>query len=172
MQGDIFIEENGFYQIDCSSAIWASNKINAEYQVVGNFLSDADYVIEGASYIYLVEYKNANIQGAANAKAFQPQSDKKTDVIARKFYDSIHYLTIHGKGKPVKYVYIVEYPYAGATDRKLLRNKISDRLPFKLQNGKIGKLIEDFEALSIEEWNNHADFSQFPLTPVVTVSAT
>lgn len=70
------------------------------------------------------------------------------------------------KNKPVRYVYIVEYPNAGVTDRKMHRNAIADKLPFKMQQGKQRKLIDVFEVLSISEWNGHAEYAAFPLTPV------
>ena len=37
------------------------------------FLKDTDFVIESNTTIYLVEYKNANIPGAANPEAFRPE---------------------------------------------------------------------------------------------------
>lgn len=31
----IFQEENGFYEIDCTKAVWATNEIHALYQQAG-----------------------------------------------------------------------------------------------------------------------------------------
>ncbi|MDQ7091987.1 hypothetical protein REC12_00055 [Desulfosporosinus sp. PR] len=163
----IYIEENGAYQLDCSAALWSTDQIYKLFHSAGTFLSDADFVAETAEFLVLIEYKNANIPDAANPKGFNPSSPKKIDNIARKFYDSLHYLSLETKNKPVRYVYIVEYPNAGVTDRKMLRNVIANRLPFKMQLGKPGKLIDNFEVLSISEWNTHVDYSAFPLTPVM-----
>lgn len=172
MAGSIHVEENGVYQLDCSTAIWSTDQINSLYHSTGTFLSDADFVAETSDFIMIIEYKNANVPNAANPDAFNPSSTRKIDNVARKFYDSLHYLALERKTKPVKYVYIVEYPNAGVTDRKMLRNAIADRLPFKMQLGKAGKLIKDFEVVSIAEWNDHKDYSVFPLSLVAQGAAT
>lgn len=162
----IYIEENGVYQLDCSAALWSTDQIYNLFHAAGTFLCDTDFVAETAGFLLLIEYKNANIPNAANPDGFKPFSPQKIDNIARKFYDSLHYLALEAKNKPVRYVYIVDYPKASVTDRKMLRNAIADKLPFKMQQGKQGKLIDDFEVLSISEWNGHAEYAAFPLTPV------
>ena len=166
MEKAVYKEENGVYQIDCSAAVWSTDQIYNLYHTAGVFLKDADFVIETPEYILLVEYKNADIPGAVNPQAFKPFEEKRTIGVARKFYESLHYLAMEKKDKPVKYIYIVEYPYAGATDTKLLRNCIAEKLPFRLQQGRKAKLIEDFEVLSIAEWNSHPDYRAYPITPV------
>lgn len=167
MSPTVFTEENGVYQIDCSAAMWATDQMNSLYHSAGTFLSDVDFVIETSDRLVLVEYKNASILNAVNPQGFNPSSGKSVDKIARKFYDSLHYLSLEKKCKPVRYVYIVEYPNAGETERKMLRNLIGCRLPFQLQQGKVGKIIEDFEVLSISEWNRHAVYGAFPIVPLV-----
>lgn len=160
----VYQEENGIYQIDCSSAVWSADQIHNVYHAAGLFLSDADFAIETSEYILLVEYKNANIPNAVKPSAFNPFSEKKIYDVARKFYDSLHYLTLEGKNKPIKYIYIAEYPNAGITDRKMLRNCIAEKLPFKMQRDKSTKLIHDFDVLSISEWNSHPEYSAYPLS--------
>lgn len=83
-----------------------------------------------------VEYKNANIEGAVNAKAFEPKSDKKINNVVRKF----------------------------------LRNKIAERLPIRFQQLTQFKrrLIEGSDVLSIDEWNSHPEYSNFPITKIHT----
>lgn len=166
MSGSIHTEENGVYTLDCSAALWSTDQIHNLYHSSGVFLCDVDFIAETPDFLLLIEYKNADIPNAANAGAFNPSSAKKVDNVARKFYDSLHYLALEGKIKPVKYVYIVEYPNAGVTDRKMLRNAIAVKLPFKMQQGKPAKLIENFEVMSIQEFNGHSEYSAFPLTPV------
>ncbi len=166
MAGGIYADENNAYQIDCTKAEWATNQVNAEYHAAGTCLSDADFAAETDHFIYMIEYKNACIIGASNPEAFNPNDPKNIDKIAHKFYDTLHYMAILKKDKPVKYVYIAEYPLADASNRKSLRIKIAARLPFKLQEGKPRALIENFEVLSIDEWNKHPEYSIFPLTPV------
>lgn len=103
----IFTEENGLYQIDCSKAVWATDELNYQYHAANCMLSDVDWVVETNKRLYLVEYKNANISGAVNPGAFSPQSDKMIDKVVRKFYDSLHYLSLLDKNKPKEYVYIL-----------------------------------------------------------------
>ena len=115
MEKAVYKEENGVYQIDCSAAVWSTDQIYNLYHTAGVFLKDADFVIETPEYILLVEYKNADIPGAVNPQAFKPFEEKRTIGVARKFYESLHYLAMEKKDKPVKYIYIVEYPHACAT---------------------------------------------------------
>lgn len=166
MNQAVFVEENGVYKIDCSAEVWATDQIHSCYHLAGTFLSDADFLIETSDFLLLVEYKNASVQGAANPQAFNPASQRGGEKIARKFYDSLHYLSMEGKSKLVRYVYIVEYPNAGVTDRRALRNLIGAQLPFRLQQGKAGKIIDDFEVLSISEWNSHGEYGVFRISRV------
>jgi len=166
----IYIEEQGVYQIDCSRAVWSTDQVHSDYRNAGTFLSDADFIAETDDYIYIVEYKNATISSQAESSGFDPTEQRIVDKIAKKFYDSLHYIRIHNKNKPVKYVFIVEYPAAGVLEREELCDIIWDRLPFALQTGKPAKIIEDFEVVSIAEWNEHPEYSQFPFSPVPTRS--
>lgn len=174
MAGGIYMEEKGHYQIDCRAALWSTDKIHADYHSIGlSILSDADFVAETEDSIYLIEYKNSNVpEAVAHHAVFDPAKPKYIDKVTRKFYDSLHYLAVRKKEKPLKYIFIVEYPHAGATDRKMLRNKISTHLPFALQKDQEKKLIDDFQVLSISEWNEHEEYSIFPLTPVQQGAAT
>lgn len=163
-----FLEENGIYQIDCSKAVWATDEIHKVYHKAGVRLKDSDFLIESAESLYLVEYKNANIKGAEMPDAFKPEEDKKVNTVTQKFYDSLHYLYLKDKLRPVKYIYILEYPKGDIVTRKRLRNKMKQILPFELQNnietGK--KLIEEVDVLSIGEWNAHEEYGRYPITEV------
>lgn len=59
---NIFVEENGVYSIDCTEAVWASDKMHRDYSEAGLHINDVDFVIESNTEIFLAEYKNANIQ--------------------------------------------------------------------------------------------------------------
>jgi hypothetical protein len=168
MPGGIYTEENGVYQIDCTNAVWSTDQIHTDYQATHhNILSDVDFVIEVEDFIYLVEYKNANIPNADNPEGFKPLTDKHWNKIARKYYDSLHYLNVHSKHKPIKYIYVVEeYPMVGRTERLLLRDKITDWLPFTLQRDKPAKSISGIEVLSIAEWTAHSEYSKYPWSAV------
>lgn len=80
-----------------------------------------------------------------------PMEDKKILIAARKFYDSLHYLRLLDKNKPIQYIYILEYPNGDATTRKRLRGRLKVELPFVLQdqigNGK--RLIDQVDVLSM-----------------------
>jgi hypothetical protein len=169
---DKLIEENGVYELECKNALWASDRMHEDYHNAKIPLTDADFLLEDEKSIMIVEYKNSNIQRAKAAgyktPAFNPMEDNKIKNVVHKFYDSLHYVHLLGKEKPVQYVYIVETPGSDSTMRKRLREKIKVLLPFKLQNTMDTgiKLIEGFEVLSIEEWNSHKEYGKYPLVKI------
>lgn len=167
---DRLIEENGRYALDCHNALWATDQIHAAYQRAKARLNDVDFVLETENLLILVEYKNAQICGAAHPELFNPQDDKRADVIWRKYFDSLHYLTLKGKTKPKHYVYILEYPNGDATARRQLRVRIKKDLPFSLHTelNIDSEVISEFSVLSIQEWNDHEVYGKFPLVPVTT----
>lgn len=174
-----YIEENGIYAFDCTAAVWSTDQIHNFYQDSAHaygelyFLCDVDLVIESEDYIYLVEYKNANVPGAANPGAFSPDSGNKLENVAKKFFNSMHWLYLAGKDKPRKYIYVLEYPAGNSTSRLLVRNKLAKKLPFALQNAfnSVGrKIINEVKVVSIAEWNADAELSLYPLQPVTTTS--
>lgn len=165
----IFEEENHVYQFDFSKAKWAIDSLHDVFsQNKVSILSDVDFIAETDNCLILVEYKNSNIPGAVNPEAFDLQSQKLQNKIAYKFYDSWIYLKARGKEKPMKYVFIVEFPNADLVMRKRLREKISNLLPFKLQSSPEikCKIIESFDVLSISEWNTHDVYKNFPITSI------
>ena len=42
--GKIFVEENGRYCIDCTNALWATDRMNVEYHKAGIHISDVDFI--------------------------------------------------------------------------------------------------------------------------------
>ena len=174
----MYTEENGQYTLDCSAAIWSTDAIHSCYQDRGHvygdigFLCDVDFVIESPDYIILVEYKNANIPGAANPGAFNPMDKMKLINVAKKFYDSLHWLFLEGKDKPKKYVYVVEYPNGNSTSRLLLRNMLKDLLPFALQtniNSAQRKIIDEVKVVDISEWNADTELGMiYPIRPSIS----
>ena len=165
---DVLIEEKGNYGIDCRNAVWASDEIHDAYHACGlpDILCDADFSI------LLVEYKNSNVPEArAHATEdteYDPFQSKKFNKIVSKYYDSLHYLRLLGKEKPIHYVFVLEYPKGDSAARRLLRNRLKDRLPFGLQD-RVGtgiKLIESVNVVNISEWNENAIYGQFPIKPV------
>ncbi|MGB4092549.1 MAG: hypothetical protein WBK46_11515 [Ruminococcus flavefaciens] len=100
------IFKEGAYQIDCSKAIYASNGMRDYYQqdVFAKYqLSDVDWVIEDDDYIYLVEYKNSNVNNAIDMKI-----EKKIDSLSKKFHHSLLFLFAIGTTKQVKCIAILD----------------------------------------------------------------
>ena len=168
----IYQDENRKFQFDFTSALWATDQLHDIYSKnKAGILSDVDFIAETEDYILLVEYKNADITGAIHPEVFNPLDQKRENKIALKYYNSWIYLSAAQKCKPIKYIYILEYPNDDIVTRKRIRNRIADLLPFELQKLPEIKveLIHDFEVLSISEWNTHTQYQEFPITPVDTV---
>lgn len=173
MAGEVYTEENKVYQIDFTSAVWSTDKLNSIFnKTVASVLSDVDFIAETETDILFVEYKNASVAGASKPDAFIPSSDKSIFKIAHKFYGSLLYIRACGYTKPYKYVYILEYPKGDSVTRKLIRNKIASKLPFELQKDPnvTYQLISSFDVLSIDEWNSNPSYSQFPLSLVTVIT--
>lgn len=167
---NILVEENGYYYIDCSKAIWSTDEINSVYKKAKLHLNDVDFVIETDDILILVEYKNANIKQAVNPSAFNPSDNKRVEKIWRKYYDSLHYLVLKNKTKTKHYVYILEYPNSDIVMRKRLRERIASDLPFLLSKNLMLQvpMISKFDILSIDEWNEHDLYSNFPIKKVTS----
>lgn len=165
---NVFIEENGVYSIDCSGAVWATERMHEDYHNAGIHINDVDFLIENDTHILMVEYKNACIEHAEMPNAFRPLEEKKILVAVRKFYDSLHYLRLLNKNKPVQYIYILEYPNGDITTRKRMRERLKKELPFILQDqiGNGEKLIDQVDVVSINEWNADNMYGNYPVRRV------
>ena len=163
----IFKEENGFYGIDCTHAVWATDQLHDIYEKSKVQLNDVDFIIETDENILLVEYKNANIPGAAAPEKFDPMTGRSFDRVVRKFYDSLHYLRLIEKTKPAVYVYILEYPKGDIVMRKRLRNNMKQKLPFALQDNVNPNMpiIDGVDVVSISEWNKNTTYGKYPISP-------
>ena len=86
--------------------------------------------------------------------------------VAEKYYDTLHCLYLMGKNKPKKYIYVLEYPAGNSTSRLFIRNKLKEKLPFRLQaqltDGTL-KLIDEVKVVDIAEWNADPELGQFPI---------
>jgi hypothetical protein len=169
--GRVYQDENHAYQFDFTTATWSSNDLHDIFSQNGaGILSDVDFIAETEDELFLIEYKNANISGAAHPEKFEPMEQKRENKIAFKYYDSWIYLKSIQKSKPITYIYILEYPNGDSVTRKRIRNRIAALLPFQLQ--KLPQIKENmlsaFEVLSIDEWNSHKKYGQFPIQRVST----
>ena len=153
------------YYFDCTKSLWATDQLHQAYCLTGGSLNDVDLIIETEEKIIMMEYKNASISGAANPEAFQPGADKKINNVVKKFYDSLHYMYLLKKKKPKEFVYVLEYPNGDSVSRKMIRNRLKQKLPFKLQDLVEGnvKLIDKEEVVSINEWNQNGEYGMFPI---------
>lgn len=169
---NILIDENGDYGIEYSNAIWVSDQMHQDYHNAKVPLLDADFLLEDEKTLMIVEYKNAATQKARETRfktpLFDPMADKTFASTVRKFYDSLHYIYLLGKRKPIKYIYVVETPNGDITMRKRLRDRMKTQLPFSLQeNIKTGiTLISGVDVLSIEEWNMHEEYGKYPFIKI------
>ena len=164
----VFRDENGAYAMDCRGAVWATNHMHADYQAARLGIKDTDFLIENRDCILMVEYQNASIKNAAKPDAFDPTTDKMVGALCHKFFDSLHYLYLLGKAKPIRLVYVLEYPGGDRVTRKRLRNKLQTGLPFQLQkNLDTGRrLIDSVDVVSIQEWNDNEVFGKYPISEV------
>lgn len=171
MDNRIFVEENNFFQFDFSGAVWATDQLNSKYRKISSLLSDVDFIVETENEILFVEYKNADVENAVNPGAFveKLRTDKHYISIAMKYYGGLLYALACEKIKPYRYVYVLECAAAGRTERLWIRTKIRAKLPFELQNEPEfkRKTIDEFEILSIEEWNNDPIYGQFPISAII-----
>lgn len=166
----IFKDENASWQIDFSSAIWATDNLHKIFAIVKDgFLSDVDFVAEDEDYVLFVESKNSNFKDASHD--FNPLEREKIINVARKYYDSLVYIRslLQERNKKKIYIYLLEARHGDSTLRKRVRNRLKDRLPFKLQRDDrlCEKMIDDFDVLSFAEWNTR--FKQFPAKRLKTL---
>lgn len=159
----IFKDENESWQIDFSSAIWATDKLNETFsRVKSSLLSDVDFVAEVDDFVLFVESKNSNFKESKNH--FDPRDEEKMKSIARKYYDSSVYVRslIKDRSKRKIYIYLLETRNGDSVLRKSVRNRIKNILPFKLQRSDrlCENMIDEFDVLSFDEWNKR--FKQFP----------
>ena len=150
----IFKDENASWQIDFSSAIWATDKLPEIFAIVkDSFLSDVDFVAVDEDYVLFVESKNSNFKEASHD--FNPLEREKIINVARKYYDSLVYIRslFQERNKKKIYIYLLEARHGDSTLRKRVRNRLKDRLPFKLQryDRLCEKMIDDFDVLSFAE---------------------
>ena len=174
----ILTEEKNNYGIDCRNALWASSEMHDLYHSCGlpEILCDADFAIETDVSMFLIEYKNANvpeaITHAMGSKQYDPFKQDNFNKLVSKYYDSLHYIRLTGKNKPIWYICVLEYPNDDSTSRKRLRNRLKKRLPFKLQEQfDTGiQLIESVNVVNIAEWNADELFGQFPIRPIAELN--
>lgn len=162
---EIFTDENQTCRIDFTNAVWATDQLNSIFSVVkDSILSDVDFIVEETNSIFFIEVKNSNFLGVDKPKDFNPLHSDLIRVLARKYFDSFHYIRGLGKTSVKQKIYIclIETPLGDSVMRGALRNRLKERLPFKLQKNFLEKMIDDVLVLSFDEWRNK--FPQFILS--------
>ncbi len=162
---EIFTDENQTCQIDFSNSVWATDKLHSIFSIVkDSILSDVDFIVEEANSIFFIEVKNSNFRGVDNPNDFKPLDSDLIRVLARKYFDSFHYVRGLGKTSRKQKIYtcLIETPLGDTVMRRALRARLKERLPFKLQKNFCEKMIDDVLVLSFDEWHNK--FPQFPFS--------
>lgn len=161
-------DENHQYTIDFSSAenVYEVHDLTLMY---GEYLSDADIVVEEKDKLLFIEYKNSNVGNVSNPEAFHKkleEASKKDGVqksdfrqkLAKKFYGTLFVVwacNYNENNKPIEYIFLCETnPLMDARMKLSLREKMIKQLPFKLKdNPKIKRtIIDGFEILNFAEW--------------------
>jgi len=163
----IYTEENGLYQIDLQLATWSVGNLRDIYKEIGNVLPDVDFIAETEDSIFLIEYKNPEVENVSNPKAFEEKikNGKLYDNLVRKYYGGMFYLLACDKNKPVHFIAILESKLIEDTFlRRRAEASIIARLPFELQKNLdvVNPLISNFRIWSIAEWNEN--FPMFPIS--------
>ncbi len=155
-------------QIDFSEALWATDKLNSIFHKARIPLNDVDFIAETDEELIFVECKNANRIDATNPD-FNPADDRKLNVVARKYYDSLNFCMFSERGlrKRKIYCFIVEAKLGSLTLRNQWKILLAKRLPFELQkqNHFPIKMIDELNVMSIGEWNKK--YPQFPITRLI-----
>jgi len=162
----VYHEENKLYQIDLRAAMWSKSNLHDVYKCIGHALSDVDFIAETESDVFLIEYKNTEVENARDTRIFaeKMKNGMLIDNIVKKYYGSAFYVMACEKRKPIHFIAVIESKLMeDRFMRKRMEASIKKRLPFNLQtNPDIqNKLIADFKIVSISEWNEQ--YSMFPI---------
>lgn len=165
--GLIFTDENRSCSFDFSNALWATDQLNKIYHNAKlSRLSDVDFIAETAELLLFVEYKNAVMPDAAHPEHFNPVREDKLEKVAKKYWDSMMYALMAGKGREKRkiFVYVLEYPFGDKVARGAIRSALTRKLPFLLQkeNPELMRIIDEVFVITIDEWNQL--FEYFPAT--------
>lgn len=169
----IFYEENHNYQFNFTDAIDVFEPHELSQKTT--MLADADFVLDTESKIILLEYKNAGGKNVTNPEAFRDKifitenRVKFCENIAKKFYSTLFLIWACNKNdgeKDIEYILLIEHPEIDGKIRKMLRNKITKQLPFKLleDNQVKRKIISEFKVLNMAEW--HSMYPKFAITEI------
>ena len=123
-------------------------------------LSAVDFVVETEDKVFLIEVKNPDCIQATMQNREEFFNDLKSDLFpykaGAKFTNMLLRKWVTGDfyGKPITFVFVLEFKKLPNNMRRKLKEKIFNRLPFSLNKPSFkGKeKLEKFELLSIEEF--------------------
>ena len=163
----VLCDEKGACQIDVSGATWYSGEMHQAYKFLGgSILKDVDWIVRKQDKLLLIEYKNFDLASDAEFKD-AVKSDELATEVAKKYYDSQPFLLLNQLPiAEVHYIFVLERTGSDSVLRKKLRNKISKKLPFKLQETYPLDILQHFDVQNIEEWNAHDTYGIFPISQV------
>lgn len=72
----IFTEENGYYSIDWSNAVWATDEINAKYHTAKCSLSDVDWIMKQRTSYFLSNIRMQRCREQKNWKRLNQRMRK------------------------------------------------------------------------------------------------
>lgn len=158
----IFYDENKNYKFNFNDALEVFEPHSLSQKTT--MLADVDFVLKASDKIIFLEYKNATTKNASNPEAFKEKiigkenRAKFCENISKKFYSTLFMVWACRKNdeeKEIEYILLVEHPEIDGKVRKMLRNKISKQLPFKLMEDENikRKILSNFEVLNMEEWH-------------------
>lgn len=164
-------DENGKMQFDFSNAfdVFIPHELASMYS---EYLSDVDFVIEEKERLICLEYKNANIQNAANSEVFQRKiaGEQFWKKIAKKFYSTVFLIWACDRNqqeKPIQYILLMETnPSMDSALKKRFTAKMMNQLPFLYKNKTEikRKVIDEFMLADLKEWNEK--YPQYPIYEV------
>lgn len=169
----IFYDENRNYKFNFNDTLEVFEPHSLSQKTT--MLADADFVLKTKERIIFLEYKNASTPNASNPQAFKEKiigkenRAKFCENISKKFYSTLFIVWACRKNdeeKEIEYILLIEHPELDGKVRKMLRNKISKQLPFKLIDDENIKrnILSNFEVLNIEEW--HEKYPEYPIEAI------
>lgn len=167
----VLYDENRKIRFDFSKAlnIFEPHELASMYS---DYITDVDFVIEENQRFICLEYKNANIQNAANPKALgiKLSGEEFWKKAAKKFYGTLFLIWACDRNpaeKLIQYVLLMEVnPGMDYALKKRFTAKMMKQLPFDYGNRDEIKreVIDSFMIVDLAEWETA--YPQYPVNIV------
>lgn len=171
--GKIFYDENKNYSFDFENVIDVFEPHDLSQKTT--MLADVDFVLTTETKMIFLEYKNATPKNVDNPARFKEKITKGEsrakfcENISKKFYSTLFLIWACNKNneeKEIEYILLIEHPEIDGKIRRMLRNKISKQLPYRLiEDEKVKrKILSEFQVINIEEW--HEKYPEYMIREV------